>query len=240
VPAHAVLASLLGARAVGLPVPTPDPGAAGERARRTAEEVLARPEYAALRPSLLERLYDWLNEQIGRLLERLAHSPRASLIGSVVIILLVVVVGVLVWRFARGLRRDPRSGRVAVGTNRRGADHWRGEAVAAEQTGRWREALRCRYRELLAEAAAAGVVEELAGRTTGEYLAAVRANLPAAAQAFGAVTRGFELAWYGRAPVGRDDLEAVRRQATVVRGLLPRARVAVEGGDAAGVVTSVR
>ena len=51
----------------------------------------------------------------------------------------------------------------------RTAAQWRAEAAAHDAAGRWREALRCRYRALVAELAGRGLVEEIPGRTSGEY-----------------------------------------------------------------------
>jgi hypothetical protein len=58
--------------------------------------------------------------------------------------------------------------------------------------------VRCRYRALVAELAARGLVDEVPGRTAGEYRGEVRRNLPDAAGDFAGATELFELAWYGR------------------------------------------
>jgi len=215
-----------------LGVALPPPAVDAERARQVADEVLSRPEYARARPSLVARLLDWLSDQMGRLLDLLAGSPRASLLGSAVIVLLLAAVALLVWWLVGGLRRDPGAEEVVAAPHTRRAAQWRQEALAAERAARWRVALRCRYRELLAELALAGVVEEVPGRTTGEYAAAVRAGLPAAAEAFADVSRAFEQAWYGRWPVGKGDLSAVHRRAQAVRELLPARARAKAGADA--------
>jgi hypothetical protein len=65
--------------------------------------------------------------------------------------------------------------------------------------------LRARYRALVAELAARGVVDEVPGRTTGEYRAEVIANLPGAAPEFGGATELFEATVYGDRSAGPSD-----------------------------------
>ncbi len=125
-------------------------------------------------------------------------------------ILAVAVAGV-VWvsaRFARGVTRDPGRGVAAVAVARRGAAEWRADAEAAERAGQWRQALRCRYRALVAELADRGLVEEVAGRTAGEYRVELATSAPSAAPSFAGATELFERAWYSGWPTG--EAEAAR------------------------------
>ena len=79
----------------------------------------------------------------------------------------------------------------------------------------WRDALRARYRVLVGELAARGLIGDLVGRTTGELVADVRASAPAVVPAFAAATDIFEETWYGGATVGAAErdrfLDAGRR-----------------------------
>ncbi len=88
---------------------------------------------------------------------------------------------------------------------------WLAEAAACEARGDWQAALRARYRALVAELARRGLVDEIPGRTTGEYRAEVAANLPLAAPEFSNATDLFELAVYGHAPTGPEDASRVRQ-----------------------------
>ncbi|MGH8887134.1 MAG: DUF4129 domain-containing protein [Egibacteraceae bacterium] len=198
--------------AVELPTPTVDP----EQVRRTVQEVLARPEYAPIRPSLLDRVWGWALDQVGRLLDALGGAG-GSLVAWAVILVVLAVVGVVVVWFLRGVRADPDVADPVTGAIGRTAADWAAEAAGHEQAGRWREALRCRYRELIAELAVAGLVEEAPGRTTGEYLAELRTSLPDADPSATALTRAFEAVWYGRAPAFGRDVQALRAYADDVR-----------------------
>jgi hypothetical protein len=77
---------------------------------------------------------------------------------------------------------------------------WRREAGRLAAEGRYREALRCRYRALVGELAQRGVVDEVPGRTSGDYERLVDSLLPGVSARFSAVTASFERCWYGREP----------------------------------------
>ncbi len=187
--------------AADLAVPQDDPA----QARQTADDVLARPEYRVPAPTLVERVQRWVTDIADRVLSALISGGGASLVAWGLLVLALAFVGFLVVRFGRGVTPDAGlPGRSGVPPLRTAAD-WRTEADAHERAERWRPALRCRYRALVAELAAEGVVDEVPGRTTGEYRAAVTVAAPGVAPEFGAVTEAFERAWYGQAPTGADD-----------------------------------
>ena len=49
------------------------------------------------------------------------------------------------------------------------------------------------------------MVDEVPGRTSGEYRAEVAGSVPVAATDFSGATELFELAWYGNRPTGADE-----------------------------------
>lgn len=187
-----------------------------ELLRDTADRVLARPEFADPGDTLYQRILDWLAEQIGRLLLQ-AGGRGGQLVAGILLLALVGVLVLLVLRFTRTVRHTAAQGlEITVPTGRTAAD-WAAEAAEHEAAGRWREALRARYAELVAELGAAGVIEEVPGRTTGEHAAAVSAALPEGARPFAALTRRFEDAWYGHRPVTADDHAHAVEDAAAVR-----------------------
>jgi len=187
--------------AADLPIPKTDPA----RARKAADDVLARPQYRVPAPTLVERVQRWVGRVVEDALGALISGGGASLIAWGLLALAVGVVALLATRFARGV--TPAGGLAASSTSvpLRTAIDWRAEAEAHEKAGRWRPALRCRYRALVADLAAGGVVDEVPGRTAGEYRAAVGVAAPGVAPEFAAATELFERTWYGRAPTGADD-----------------------------------
>jgi hypothetical protein len=181
-----------------LRVPVRDP----QEVREVVREVLSRPEFRPPERSLMERLLDWVLEAVGRLLAALGGSGAGGIVGLVLLALVLVGAGILAARFSRGLTPSPEVAAAVVGGRRRSAAEWRAEAEAQERTGAWRDAVRSRYRALVADLAARGLVEEVPGRTAGEYRSEVGRALPAAASDFAGATELFEVAWYGRADTG--------------------------------------
>jgi len=197
----AAVVALAGPAAAELRRPERDPAAARQAARR----VLARPEYRRPAPTLLQRARAWALRQLERLLGAVFGGGRGRIVfWAVAIAALVVTVAVLV-RFGRGVTSDP-SRRVGVAADRRRtAVEWRAEAEAHERAGRWRAGLRCRYRALVAELAERGVLDEVPGRTAGEYRQEVTERAPVAAEPFAGATELFERAWYGNRLTGAEE-----------------------------------
>jgi hypothetical protein len=187
-----------------LPAPVHDP----EHVRAVTGEVLSRAEYLPAEPTLLDRFWGAISDVLGRVFETLAGSGAGSVVGTVAVLAIIVALAAVVIWLARGVRRDPTAAAGLDDGLGRGASEWLRDAEEAERAGRWRDGLRCRYRAVLAELAADGVVEAVPGGTAGEYLTEVVRNAPDSAAEFEIVTRAFELAWYGAGDTTRDDVEA--------------------------------
>lgn len=197
-----------------LPVPATSPA----DARAIADSVLSRQEFADAQPRWWERILRVLSDWWVDLVDAVGGGGRGSVIGLVVLLGVVAAAVFVVLRLTRGMRRDPGVDMALdVGIGRTTRD-WVDEALEHEARGRWRDAVRCRYRALLADLAAAGLIDEIAGRTAGEYLAAVRNDVPPAGDAFAEVTRRFEAAWYGQGTTTGDDVAAFRQAAGHVAG----------------------
>ena len=175
-----------------------------EVVRRMARQILARPEFKPETRPLLLRILDGVNRLINDALNRLARGP-GSLIGLLLIGAGLVGLALLAFRVVRRLPPDASRSVAVDDAVGRSAVDWRAEAARHEAEGRWREALRCRYRSLIAELAERDLVTEIPGRTSGEYRSEVATALPAAAADFGAATDLFEQAWYGHAATGARD-----------------------------------
>jgi hypothetical protein len=197
-----------------LPPPTADP----EEVRRGADEILARPEFQEPPRSLYQRALDWIGDRIADALGALISGGTGAVIAWILLALAVLAVVVLV---VKAVQRDRRrrgddTGGPTVGIeldDRRPAEAWATEAERLEAEGRWREAMRCRYRSLVAALAGRGVVDEVPGRTAGEYRTLVAQARPPVAEPFAGATDLFERAWYGSADTGPDDSAAFRRLA---------------------------
>ena len=189
--------------------------------------MLARPEFRENAPGLLSQFASLLREWLGRFLEAIVGAGRGQVVGTVVTVAFMVVVVVLVARLASRVRGDAARDVAVPGATGRAPREWLAEAEAHERAGRWREAVRCRYRLLVARLAARGLVDEVPGRTSGEYLREAADNLPAARDDLRLATTAFDLAWYGdRTPDAgevRRVAEAVDRVEGVAAGARPPA-----------------
>lgn len=203
------------------PETLPPPSAGAEEIREGAEEILRRPEFQPPPRSLYQQALDALGELLGDAIDAVVGGTSGAVLAWAVI---AAVVGVLVYLVARGVqsgrRRTDPSHPPAIdihGDVGRPFAAWDAEAARLEGEGRWREALRCRYRSLLAVLAGAGVVEEIPGRTAGEYRALVGGTRPQVGAPFAHATDLFERAWYGDEPTGPEESSDFRRLAERVR-----------------------
>ncbi len=169
--------------------------------RGAARTILAQPQFRTTGPSLLERARSWAGRQVDHALNA-ALSGHLGAVGVVVLLVVAAAVVVVVVRVTRASRHTGAvRGYRVDGAPRPPAD-WLAEATACEARGDWRGASRARYRALVAELASRGVVDEVPGRTTGEYRAEVTANLPTAAPEFAGATDIFEAIVYGDRAAG--------------------------------------
>ena len=184
---------------------------AGE-AKEAIERILARPEFAEDQRTWLERARDWVFDRLADLFDALSGGGTGTVLAWVVAAVLAAAAVYFAVRLTRGLVGSP-SAPGPPAPPRRSAVDWRAEAAAAEAAGDWRLALRCRYRALVADLADRGLVEEVPGRTAGEYRRQVGRNVPAAAPDFNGATELFEAAWYGGRPSGPAQADRIRELA---------------------------
>jgi hypothetical protein len=183
----------------------PPPEATADEFRATADRVLAGREFQRPEPTILERVRDWLGDRLDSLIDGLTGGGAGSLVGWVV---LVLATAALLWSLTRlgaTVRPDPSAAATVRIDQGRSPGEWRDEADRLEQGGAWKEALRCHYRALLGDLVRAGVIEDVPGRTTGEYRREVERALPGAGPSMREATELFEWAWYGDRPTGPEE-----------------------------------
>jgi len=180
---------------------TDDRGAAA--IRQAAHDILSQAQFRQPAENPIDRFRHWLGRQVGRALSA-ALTGHLGVIGGAVLLIVVALLVWLVVRTVRGTHGDPSVSGFVVTTSRRAAADWLADAARCEAAGDWRGALRCRYRALIAELSRRGLVDEVPGRTSGEYRQEVARSLPKVADAFGDATDLFELVVYGDSPAGPD------------------------------------
>lgn len=196
-------------------LPVPDHGSG--QARRAVAEVLAREEYAELRPGLIDRLWAEVLDGLGRLLDLIGQTGQAGLIGTLVFAVVAALLAFGAVRLIRRIRPSPRVAEPQISLSGRSARDWSQEASAHESAGHWREAVRCHHRALVAELVEAGLVEDVPGRTAAEHEAEAAASVPDGTEPMGRATRLFERAWYATTPVTAGDVYELHRAADMVR-----------------------
>lgn len=202
------------------------PGADPTAAREAAREILGRPEYAEPEPSVVERAGEWVLDRIGSFFGTLTGGGPGSIIGWMVV---AALVGGATWLLVRALQVPDRGRRVGGPELRYGTETrldragWLAEADRLEAAGDRRGALRCRYQALVATVVADRLVDDVPGRTAGEYRRLLAERLPDLAGDVHALTGTFEEAWYGGAAVGPDDLRRFEQRCARVEAGAPRA-----------------
>lgn len=181
--------------------------------RDLADRILAEARFDRPPESLPERIQGWFADRIGDLLGQLVGTGAGTIVAWVVVLGAVAAVVYLVVRHGRSVSVDRPFGDpgAAMVELSRPPGAWRAEAVELERAGRWKDALRCRYRALVGDLVRRGAIAEQAGRTAGEHLRDVAAARPDAAPAMAEATSLFEAAWYGNVPTG--EAESARFQA---------------------------
>lgn len=181
-----------------------------EEARREARDILSGAEYSEPEESLVERAVDWLFGRLGDAIATLTGGGPGSVIGW----LIVTALGAgAIWLLVRSLRVPSVPGRPVDGELRYGTETHRDPAVWLEEAARLaaagdhRGALRCRYQALIARLVLDGVVDDVLGRTTGEYQALLSDRLPGEREAVERITARFDDAWYGGRTIDATDHE---------------------------------
>jgi hypothetical protein len=191
---------------MGLPPSTHDPAAV----RDLADQILAEARYDRPAPSILERVMDWVGDQLAKAFGALVSGGGGTILAWLIVAAALAGVVYLLVRHGRitlPALSEPGEPEVMVELTRSAAE-WRAEAERLEAEGRWAEGLRSRHRALVADLVRRGAIPEQAGRTAGEYVRDVATTLPEATIPLAAATELFEAAWYGGADTG--PIEAAR------------------------------
>ncbi|MEY2570669.1 MAG: hypothetical protein QOE63_1019 [Acidimicrobiaceae bacterium] len=190
-----------------------DPGAV----KQAAKDILAGKDFNHSK-SLFDRITEWLSDHLSF---QLSSGSGPGVVGYVIWLVIIGFVIYLVVRLIASWERRRRPASVDDSPiveleRRQTAAEWDAGASLLERDGKHREALRARYRELVARLIDDGTIVEQVGRTSGELRLEVIDARPAAAVAFGDATDKFEATWYGHRPSSAADVSEVRRLATVV------------------------
>ena len=192
-----------------------------DEVRRTAEEILSRPEYREPQPSLLDRALTAITDFLGRSFAALTGGGAGSIIGLVIT---AAVLALALWLLAKALRtswsRSPRADAAGVVQVTSAPDDpavWGAEADRLTAAGDHRGALRCRYQALVADLVRTGAVDDVAARTPAELRRELTGRQPGLDPVLDSVTERFEAAWYGGRAVDDGALAAFRADVDALR-----------------------
>jgi hypothetical protein len=166
-----------------------------DAAHEAAQHELAKPIYP--KASLIERLTDWIDELLTKLIAQGSSVPGGWFTISVLLILLVIAVVVAV-RIARRTMRTNRGGGYALfGEHELSAAEHRATAEQYAAAGNWSAAIRHRLRAVARQLEESTVLDPVPGRTAtelardaGRAIPHLAAELARAAEAFNDVTYG--------------------------------------------------
>jgi hypothetical protein len=166
-----------------------------DAAHEAAQHELAKPIYP--KPSLIERLKDWIEELFTKLISEASSVPGGWFTIGVLLILLAIAVVVAV-RIARRTMRTNRGGGDALfGEHELSAAEHRATAEQYAAAGNWSAAIRHRLRAVARQLEESGVLDPVPGRTAtelardaGSAIPHLAAELTRAAEAFNDVTYG--------------------------------------------------
>ncbi len=169
-----------------------------DAAHEAAQSELAKPIYP--KPSLIEQLYNWIDQLLYRLVAKGASIPGGWFTVAVLLILLAVAVVVAVRIARRAMRTGRGDSPTLFGGRELSAAEHRATAENYAAAGDWAPAIRHRLRAVARRLEENGTLDPVPGRTAtelaraaGREITGLADELAAAAEVFNDVTYGERL-----------------------------------------------
>ncbi len=169
-------------------------------ARDAARQELLNPAYHRHDPSLLQRVTDWIREQLNQAIAGMGGATSGAT-GLVLFLVIALVVAAAVWWRLGAPRRAARTaGTLFDAHGPRTAEQHRAEAGRHAAAGRWTEAVREQMRAVVRALEERALLDPRPGRTADEAAAEAGRSLPEHAAALVTAARTFDAVAYGDAP----------------------------------------
>ncbi|WP_319457557.1 MULTISPECIES: DUF4129 domain-containing protein [unclassified Mycobacterium] len=166
-----------------------------DAAHDAAQQELGKPIYP--KASLTERLFDWIDELLYKIMVEGSSVPGGWFTVTVLILLLVVAVVVAIRVAMRTMRTNRGGGGALFGSQELSAAQHRATAELCAAAGDWAAAIRHRLRAVARQLEETAVLNPVPGRTATELARDAGAAIPglsgelrSAAEAFNDVTYG--------------------------------------------------
>jgi hypothetical protein len=169
-----------------------------DAAHEAAQHELGKPIYP--KASLTERLMDWIDELLNRLVDASSSMPGGWLTISVLAILLVTAIVVAV-RIARRTMRTNRGSEYALfGDHELSAAEHRATAEQYAVAGNWSAAIRHRLRAVARQLEESAILDPVPGRTASELASDAGRAIPNLATELTRAAEAFNDVTYGERP----------------------------------------
>lgn len=169
-----------------------------DAAHQAARRELAKPIYTKASPR--QRLHDWVNELLDRLVQTGASMPGGWFTITVLLILVAIAVAVALHVARRTMRTHRGADYPLFGTGQLSAAQHRATAESFAAQGNWAAAIRHRLRAIARELEESGVLDAVAGRTAGELANDAGNRLPHIGAEFSTAAIVFNDVTYGEKP----------------------------------------
>lgn len=177
----------------------------GPTGRRWAREELSDPIYSE-QPSLLDRLIEWVLDQLDRLSGAAAGlDVRTAVIVLGSLLLLAAVIALVVTGPVRRARASRAGSAEVFGDDTRSTAELRASADRLAGEGRWSEAVLDRFRAVLRSLEDRALLDDRPGRTAHEATDEAAARLPACRTDLVRAGRLFDDVCYGHQGATADD-----------------------------------
>jgi uncharacterized protein DUF4129 len=175
-----------------------------DSARRAAAEELSDPKYRDAQPNVLQRVAQWLGEQLEKLLNGLSSVVPGGIFGLLLVLVLLIVLVVVIRLRTGKVARASRADRLVFDGRRKSAADHRRSAAEAAAAGRYDDAVRDSFRAVVRALEERALLDARSGRTADEAAIEAGSLLPNVADELRHGARLFDDVHYG----GREGTEA--------------------------------
>jgi hypothetical protein len=154
----------------------------------------------------------WIERLLMKIFGKIPSPAHGSdIVTWILICIATVLLAVWLMRIGRNLEREQVTERVLFAPSEKHWSAWLADAKAAAAGGNWRDAIHLAYWAGISKLEDSGAWIPDRARTPREYLKIMTARDPNR-PALSALTRKFEVVWYGNKPAAADDYHETLQQ----------------------------